>query len=52
VSGADRNQVRVVRKMDNGGEGPRSERAVLAFAKVAGDQVVYEVSIEPKKSNV
>ena len=33
-------------------EGAGAERAVLAFAKVAGDQVVYEVSIEPKKSNV
>ena len=49
----DRNQMRVVRK--NGQwriEGPRSERAVLAFAKVAGDQVVYEVSNDPKTSKV
>ena len=47
----DRNQMQVVRK--NGQwriEGPRAERAVLAFAKIAGDEVEYEVSTGPTRS--
>jgi hypothetical protein len=49
----DRDQMRVVRESGQWRiEGPRAERAVLAFAKVAGDQLVYEMSTDPKRSGV